>query len=148
MFVELIKNATTATIGYVKEHEKLGTDNSKTDNVTTNTTTLQAQDLLIHTLPEDKLVLAAGTNLDGNNNNGQTNNTPKDINVNFKLDLTSNNPNINPQDIIKALSDTGLQGKMVSAVQQGVRNMSGAPFGNEMSNYKNNLMLGESMGIS
>lgn len=146
MFTDLIKNAATATLNYAAEHEKinLGTE---TKNTQPTTQTVEAKDLLIKTLPEDTLVMAAGTNLDGNKNNNMGNSTPQKIDVNFKLDVTSNNQNINPQDIIKALSDTGLQSKMVSAVQEGVRNMSGVPFGNDMSNMKNNLMLGESMGV-
>lgn len=146
MFTDLIKNAATATLNYAAEHEKinLGTE---TKNTQPTTQTIEAKDLLIKTLPEDTLVMAAGTNLDGNKNNNMGNSTPQKIDVNFKLDVTSNNQNINPQDIIKALSDTGLQSKMVSAVQEGVRNMSGVPFGNDMSNMKNNLMLGESMGV-
>jgi len=146
MFTDLIKNAATATLKYGAEHEKinLGTEN-KTTQPTTQT--VEAKDLLIKTLPEDTLVMAAGTNLDGNKNNTMGNTTPQKIDVNFKLDVTSNNQNINPQDIIKALNDTGLQSKMVSAIQEGVRNMSGVPFGNDMSNMKNNLMLGESMGV-
>ena len=105
-FIQLIMN-----IG-----KTFATKAAASEGVNTKPQTIQAQDLLIKTLPEDTLVMAAGTKL--GETPTQTNTTPSTVNVNLKVDVTAP-PNVNPNDIILALGNESIKESIVLATMKG-----------------------------
>lgn len=105
-FIQLIMN-----IG-----KTFATKAAASEGVNTNPKTIQAQDLLIKTLPEDTLVMAAGTKL--GETPTQTNTTPSTVNVNLKVDVTAP-PNVNPNDIVLALGNESIKESIVRAMMKG-----------------------------
>lgn len=105
-FIQLIMN-----IG-----KTFATKAAASEGVNTKPQIIQAQDLLIKTLPEDTLVMAAGTKL--GETPTQTNTTPSTVNVNLKVDVTAP-PNVNPNDIILALGNESLKDSIVLAMMKG-----------------------------
>jgi hypothetical protein len=116
VFVDFLKTAGTAAIKYTEEHEKLNLTGNNTQKTTTDVTTVKAEDFYIKTLPEDKLIMAGGTNLDGGNNTTQDMG-PKETNVNVKFDITAPS-NVDTSQIIAMFqNDPRLQQAIVKATQ-------------------------------
>lgn len=105
-FIQLIMN-----IG-----KTFATKAAASEGVNTTANQIQAQDLLIKTLPEDTLVMAAGTKL--GETPTQTNTTPSTVNVNLKVDVTAP-PNVNPNDIVLALGNESIKESIVRAMMKG-----------------------------
>jgi hypothetical protein len=102
---------------FIKDKEHLGGSSETTQTVT-------AQDFMIKTLPEDKLVMAGGTNLDGGKTGSMETKTTADINLNIKID--SNNPNIKTEDIIIALNEQSVKEKMLESFRDGLNSANGS----------------------
>ena len=125
MFAETLKSSFDAGTKYIQEHEKLSnigvniaTETKKTESVTPSSPTIEVKDFYIATLPEDKLVMAGGTNLDGGANNQNTG--PTEVNVNVKFDVTAP-ANIDTSQLIAMFqNDPRLKQAIVTATQEGV----------------------------
>ena len=93
-----------------------------------NIQTVEAKDFMIKTLPEDKIVMAGGTNLDGSKTGGNVGGgetkTTADINLTIKID--SNNPNIKTEDIIMALNEQSVKEKMLESFRDGLNGANGS----------------------
>ena len=89
---------------------------------------IKVKDFTINTHPEDKLIMAGGTNLDGSRNGGSTSGgetkTTADINLTIKID--SNNPNIKTEDIIMALNEQSVKEKMLESFREGLNSANGS----------------------
>lgn len=115
LFVEFLNNAGTAAIKYTEEHEKLNLTGKKTESVTTETSTLEVKDFYIKTLPEDKLVMAGGTNLDGQNNTQSM--SPQELNVKVDLNVTAP-PNVDTSQLMALFqNDVRIKDAIVKATQ-------------------------------
>ena len=123
MFAETLKASYDASLAYIEKHEKvdlstLKTETKKPEIETTETPTVKVKDFYIATLPEDKLVMAGGTNLDGGANNQNTG--PTEVNVNVKFDVTAP-ANIDTSQLIAMFqNDPRLKQAIVTATQEGV----------------------------
>ena len=125
MFAETLKSSFDAGTKYIQEHEKLSnigvniaTETKKTESVEPSSPTIEVKDFYIATLPEDKLVMAGGTNLDGGANNQNTG--PTEVNVNVKFDVTAP-ANIDTSQLIAMFqNDPRLKQAIVTATQEGV----------------------------
>lgn len=117
----------------------------KQTNPTTPTTTVKTNDVLIQTLPEDTLrhvngnVTIAGTNLDGDRNNfdpsmlksmfEKQNNSASPMTNEVKMTLTmdlninSNSPNIDTNQLKIALNNSNLIREMVGQIEVASKNM-------------------------
>lgn len=118
---------------------------SSEEKTTNPTTTVPVQDVLIQTLPEDTLrhvnenVTIAGTNLDGDRNNfdpsmlksmfEKQNNSASPMTNEVKMTLTmdlninSNSPNIDTNQLKIALNDSNLIREMVGQIEVASKNM-------------------------
>jgi len=89
---------------------------------------IKVSDFTIQTHPEDKLIMAGGTNIDGSrnggNNSGGETKTTADINLTIKID--SNNPNIKTEDIIMALNEQSVKEKMLESFRDGLNSANGS----------------------
>ena len=89
---------------------------------------IKVSDFTIQTHPEDKLIMAGGTNIDGSRNGGSTSGgetkTTADINLTIKID--SNNPNIKTEDIIMALNEQSVKEKMLESFREGLNSANGS----------------------
>jgi hypothetical protein len=96
-------------VNAVMEHEKITTPVSPPAN-----TKIKVNDVPITTLPEDKSVMAGGTNPMGNNSEGTTKTMsgPIDINLNIKVDA----PGMDTSQLLSALSDPTVKQEMILAV--------------------------------
>ncbi len=79
-------------------------------------TEVKVEDFVIKTLPQDKLVMAGGTNLGGNQE--MTSNETKRMDVNMNLNITAP-PNIDTAQLVLALENTNVKEAMVKAVSMG-----------------------------
>jgi hypothetical protein len=89
---------------------------------------IKVSDFTIQTHPEDKLIMAGGTNIDGSRNGGGNSGgetkTTADINLTIKID--SNNPNIKTEDIIMALNEQSVKEKMLESFRDGLNSANGS----------------------
>ena len=144
MFAETLKSSFDAGTKYIQEHEKLSNigvniapETKKTESVTTETSTIQVKDFYIATLPEDKLVMAGGTNLDGGANNQNTG--PTEVNVNVKFDVTAP-ANIDTSQLIAMFqNDPRLKQAIVTATQEGITSGGMSGTNNPISKQKSVL---------
>lgn len=137
MFAETLKASFDAGTKYIQEHEKLSPETKKTESVTTETSTIQVKDFYIATLPEDKLVMAGGTNLDGGANNQNTG--PTEVNVNVKFDVTAP-ANIDTSQLIAMFqNDPRLKQAIVTATQEGITSGGMSGTNNPISKQKSVL---------
>jgi hypothetical protein len=150
MFAETLKASYDASTKYIQEHEKLSNlginiapEEKKTESVTTETSTIKVKDFYIATLPEDKLVMAGGTNLDGNN---QTqNNSPTDLNVKVDLNVSAP-PNIDTSQLLAMFkNDIRIQQAIVDATQEAYS--SGGGMSPNNPNAKNKSIVNRAIGM-
>lgn len=142
MFAETLKASYDASLAYIEKHEKvdlstLKTETKKPEIETTETPTVKVKDFYIATLPEDKLVMAGGTNLDGGANNQNTG--PTEVNVNVKFDVTAP-ANIDTSQLIAMFqNDPRLKQAIVTATQEGVTSGGMSGTNNPISKQKSVL---------
>jgi len=151
LFAETLKGTYDSAAKYIQEHEKLSklginlaTENKKTESVTTETSTIKVSDFYIKTLPEDKLIMAGGTNLDGGNNTTQDMG-PKEMNVNVVLDVKAPS-NINTTQILAMLEDQQIKNAIVKASQDA--NTSGGMTGPNNQTVRNKSIVDSALSMS
>jgi hypothetical protein len=148
MFAGTLKASYDASLEYIEKHEKMDlsaikTETKKPEIETTETPTVKVKDFYIATLPEDKLVMAGGTNLDGNN---QTqNNSPTELNVKVDLNVSAP-PNIDTSQLLAMFkNDIRIQQAIVDATQEAYSSGGGASPNNP--NAKNKSIVNRAIGM-
>jgi len=120
--------------------EKIG---KSTVNAVAEHENIKVKDFTIETHPEDKLVMAGGTNLDGNKNSGNSTQTDTkttaDINLNIKIEAPSN---IDTAQLMLAFNDQSVRQQMISAFQKGLSDSNGSGPLNPIEARKQMMNLG------
>ena len=77
---------------------------------------INAKDLLITTLPEDKFVLGAGTNIDGSK--GMSNPTPSEININLTHDIKGAPSNIDVTQLAQMMTNADITNVIIKEIKK------------------------------
>jgi hypothetical protein len=123
----------------IQAFEKIG---KSTVNAVAEHEHIKVKDFTIETHPEDKLVMAGGTNLDGNRGKQPTQTDTKttaDINLNIKIDAPSN---IDTAQLMLAFNDQSVRQQMISAFQKGLSDSNGSGPLNPIESRKQMMNLG------
>ena len=95
--------------------------NAPSDVVTP--TKIEAKDFMIKTLPEDKIVMAGGTNLDNSKNMGTNNSTmPEEIKITVTHDIKGTPPNIDVAQLAQMMTNSDITQTIVREIKRSTTN--------------------------
>jgi len=87
----------------------------KAEKISPDTQKVKVKDFIIESLPEDKIIMAGGTNLDGSKSGGnQGSSGPITHNFNFTVDVKGGN--VNEQQFMEILNKTGIKEHLTKTV--------------------------------
>jgi hypothetical protein len=87
----------------------------KAEKISPDTQKVKVKDFIIESLPEDKIIMAGGTNLDGSKSGGnQGSSDPITHNFNFTVDVKGGN--VNEQQFMEILNKTGIKEHLTKTV--------------------------------
>lgn len=143
IFVEFLNQAGKAALDYTEKHEKINITGNNPQPTTPNAPVIEAKDFYIKTLPEDKLIMAGGTNLDGSNQ--MQNNSPSELNVKVDLNVSAP-PNIDTSQLLAMFkNDIRIQQAIVNATQEAYS--SGGAASPNNPNNKSKSIVNNAMGM-
>jgi hypothetical protein len=86
-------------------------------------TKIEAKDFMINTLPEDKIVMAGGTNIDNSKNMGSKNSsTPEEIKITITHDIKGTPPNIDVAQLAQMMTNSDITQTIVREIKRTTTN--------------------------